>query len=302
MPLAQGGPKTLWFFTGVFLFMGVLVIAAPIQAMPVALFLPALYSLFASRVSPYIKPLAAAGIPATLVFIPGFQHGAVLYACLIACGVLISRFLARRDPGLAVLLPSVLLLILLGVTMALTATQEGMRLSAVISQWVSQVMDQMAQVYERVLSAGDFAEFRIGRPATEARLAELFWGLVASSMLSVMWLNVLIASRVIRTVPLSSWRGPDWMVALFILAAMCILVSHRVVHIFGLNLMIIISQIYFFQGLAIVAAFMLGYNWSKVIRWVVYILILSQIYIMIVVAVLGLFDTWFNFRKKIRIS
>lgn len=302
MPLTQGGPKTLWFFTGVFLFMGILVIAAPMQAMPVALFLPALYSLFSDQVSPYIKPLVAAGIPATLVLVPGFQHGAVLYASLIACGVLIRRFLSRRDPGLAVFLPSVLLFLLFVLTVIILALQENIQLGAVISQWVSQVMDQMALVYERVLPAGDFAEFRIGRPAMEARLAELFWGIVASSILSVMWLNVLVASRVIRTVPLSSWRGPDWMVAVFILAAVCILVSHRAVHVFGINLMIIVSQIYFFQGLAIVAAFMVGYNWSKVIRWVIYILILSQIYIMIVIAALGLFDTWFNFRKKIRIS
>ena len=71
---------------------------------------------------------------------------------------------------------------------------------------------------------------------------------------------------------------------------------------FGFNLMIVVSQVYFFQGLAIVTAFLTGYNWSKVVRWVVYILIFSQIYIMIAVTALGLFDTWFNFRNRIRSS
>ncbi len=302
MPLTQRGPKTLLITTGVFLFMGVLVIAATAQALPFALFVPALYAVFSDRVHPYFIFFLAAAIPVTLVLAPGFIEGVVLYSSLIACGFLIRRFLDIRNVGMAVFVPSCLMFFLFVLSVWIMAMQEGVSFHAVVSRWVGEVMKQVALVYNQILSPGDLAEFRVSRAAMETRIAQLFWGIIASSVMSVMWLNVLAASQVLKTVKLRHWKGPDWMVGAFIVAGFFILVNYDAVRILGLNLMIVVSQIYFFQGLAIVAAFLNGYNWSKVVRWVIYILILSQIYIMIAVTALGLFDTWFNFRNRIRSS
>lgn len=302
MPLTARGPKTLWFFTGVFLFMGVLVIVATARALPFALFLPALYTLFSERVSPYSKPLMLAAIPSVLIVMPGLMHSAILYITLIACGVLMRRFMSSRNAGLAVFVPSCLLFALFILSIAVMARQEGVQFQSVVARWVGDVMNQIALVYEQVLPSGDLAEFRINRPAMEARIADLFWGIVASSILTIMWLNLVISTGIRKTVPLRSWKSPDWFVGFFILAGLFILVKYDIVRVLGLNLMIIVAQVYFFQGLAIIASVMTEHNWSKVIRWVIYILILSQIYIMIIVTALGLFDTWFNFRKMIRSS
>jgi uncharacterized protein YybS (DUF2232 family) len=302
MPLTQRGPKTLQITTGVFLIMGILVVAATAQALPFALFVPALYAVFSDRVHPYFKFFLAAAIPFTFIVAPGFIEGVVLYASLIACGLLIRRFLNTRDAGMAVFAPSCLIFFLFVLSVWIMAIQEGVSFQAVVSRWVGEVMKQVALVYNQILSSGDLAEFRVSRAAMETRIAQLFWGIIASSVMSVMWLNVLVAAQVMKTVKLRHWKGPDWMVGLFIAAGFFILVNHDAIRILGLNLMIVVSQIYFFQGLAIVAAFLTGYNWSKVVRWVIYILILSQIYIMIAVTALGLFDTWFNFRNRIRSS
>jgi hypothetical protein len=68
----------------------------------------------------------------------------------------------------------------------------------------------------------------------------------------------------------------------------------------GLNLLILVGQSYFFQGIAIVASFMTHNKWPGFLRWPLYIFILIQVYIMVIVAGIGLFDTWFDFRKMIR--
>ncbi|MFY9113411.1 MAG: DUF2232 domain-containing protein [Desulfomonilia bacterium] len=302
MPLTVGGPKTLWFFSGVFLFMGILVIVATAQALPVALFLPALYSIFFDRVSPYTKPLAVASIPAALIVVPGFMHSVILYMFLIACGVLIHWSASRKDAGMAVFLPSCLLLILFILSIRVMAWQEGILFQDIVARWVGDVMNQISVVYDRILPSGELADFRINRGAMEARITDLFWGIIASSILSIMWLNLVITTALRKTMQLRTWKCPDWFVGFFILSGLFILMKYDNVRVLGLNLMIVVSQVYFFQGLAIVASVMTEYNWSKVIRLVVYILILSQIYIMIVVTALGLFDTWFNFRNMIRSS
>ena len=302
MPLTAGGPKTLWFFSGVFLFMGVLVIVATAQALPVALFLPALYSIFFDRVSPYTKPLAVASIPAALIVVPGFMHSVILYMFLIACGVLMHRSASRKDAGMAVFLPSCLLLILFILSIRVMAWQEGILFQDIVARWVGDVMNQISVVYDRILPSGELADFRINRDAMEARITDLFWGIIASSILSIMWLNLVITTALRKTMQLRTWKSPDWFVGFFILSGLFILMKYDNVRVLGLNLMIVVSQVYFFQGLAIVASVMTEYNWSKVIRLVVYILIFSQIYIMIIVTALGLFDTWFNFRNMIRSS
>ena len=302
MPLTAGGPKTLWFFSGVFLFMGVLVIVATAQALPVALFLPALYSIFFDRVSPYTKPLAVASIPAALIVVPGFMHSVILYMFLIACGVLMHRSASRKDAGMAVFLPSCLLLILFILSIRVMAWQEGILFQDIVARWVGDVMNQISVVYDRILPSGELADFRINRDAMEARITDLFWGIIASSILSIMWLNLVITTALRKTMQLRTWKSPDWFVGFFILSGLFILMKYDNVRVLGLNLMIVVLQVYFFQGLAIVASVMTEYNWSKVIRLVVYILIFSQIYIMIIVTALGLFDTWFNFRNMIRSS
>jgi len=151
-----------------------------------------------------------------------------------------------------------------------------------------------------MLSQGDMMQFKMSRAAIEARIIKAFPSIMATSFAFVMWLNLLIISGMKKDIVLRAWKCPDWVVALFILACVFTLISADAVNTLGLNLLIVVTQVYFFQGLAIVASFMAEYNWAKMIRWAIYILILSQIYIMIIVSTLGLFDTWFNFRKRIR--
>jgi uncharacterized protein YybS (DUF2232 family) len=103
-----------------------------------------------------------------------------------------------------------------------------------------------------------------------------------------------------KTIPLRDWKSPDWFIAFFILAGLLSLFQQKLLETIGLNLLIIVGQVYFFQGLAIISVFMHERQWPGLIRWPIYILILIQIYIMIIVAGFGLFDTWFNFRKRIR--
>lgn len=299
MPLLIRGQKTLWIFSGVFLFLCVLMIAAPEEALPVVLCLPALYSVLSYYQGRQGRALALALLPSFMIFVPGLFFSVILYLCLIGCGILLHKLIDRGNVGLAVFVPACVLFGLCVLGVFLAAQQKGVSFQAVVAGWVGDLMNQLTAIYSQGLSPKVLDEFELIRPMIEERTVQLFWGIVASFILSVMWVNLLIAARV-RKVIVRTWKSPDWMVAFFILASVLVLVQYDLVHTIGLNLLIVVSQIYFFQGLAVVATAIAELNWSRFVKWVIYILILSQIYIMIGVAALGLFDTWFNFRNMIR--
>lgn len=302
MPLTGRGRKTLWIYTGVFLFMGLLVITVPVDAMPLLVCLPALFSAFSDRIGKPTAALAAALAPALLAFVPGFAGSAIVYLFVIGLGVLFHRLLGRGSVNLAVLVPSSLVLAFAFTSTLYLAAGQGVTIGALISQWVGGFFDQLMAVYRQTASEGVIREMTAFRERMEGYAVKLFWGFLASSVLSVMWVNLLIANGVNRRYPLGRWRCPDWVVGLFILSGVLSLVSYGKVSAVGLNLLIVVLQVYFFQGMAIASSFMAHHEWSRFIRTIVYVLILTQIYIMIGIAGLGLFDTWFDFRKKIRSS
>ncbi|MBN2296995.1 MAG: DUF2232 domain-containing protein [Deltaproteobacteria bacterium] len=293
------GTKTLWIYTGVFLFMCVLVIVMTQRAVPLALCLPSVYCMYSEKST--IRNAVAVGlIPAVLIFLPAFFHGVILYLCLLGCGMLLMKYVRSHKYGLAVLAPACLMFFAFMLSIGITAGSENMTYHGMVSRLVQTVMDQVAMIYESMLSPGDMMQFKISRTAIEARIIKVFPSIMATSFAFIMWINLLIVSGIKRDVLLKAWKCPDWIVALFILACVFTLISTDSVNAIGLNLLIVVSQVYFYQGMAIVASFMAEYNWAKIIRWIIYVLILSQIYIMIIISTLGLFDTWFNFRKRIR--
>lgn len=302
MPLIGRGQKTLSIYTGVFLFMCILVIMAPVDAMPLMLCLPALYTAFSDR---YRRPAIAALvalIPALLVFVPGYAGSVIMYLFIIGCGIIFSRMLARGNVSMAVLVPASLVFACTFSSTLYLANEQGVGQGALVGQWVGGFMDQMMAVYKQTASQAVINEMAAFRMRVEVYAVQLFWGLVASSILSVMWVNLLIANGVSKGYELRRWRCPDWVVGLFIMASVLSLLSYDTAHLLGINLLVVVLQVYFFQGMAIVASAMAYYEWSRFIRVIVYVLILTQIYIMIGIAGLGLFDTWFDFRKMTRNS
>lgn len=295
------GPKTLWIYTGVFLFMGVLVIVMTPQAVPLALFLPSMYCIFSERTAG-MNPVLISLIPAVLIFIPPYFHSVILYLCLVGCGILLGRYVHRSNISLAVLVPTGLIFFLFMSSIFILAVSEGASFMAIISRWVGHIMNQVSTVYETMLSPSDMMQFKMNRHAIETHIIRIFPAIMATTFAFVMWLNLVVVSGIRKDVSLKAWKCPDWVVGVFILGGVFAIINMDTISAIGLNLLIVVSYVYFYQGLAIVASFMAEHNWAKMIRWGIYVLILSQIYIMIIISALGLFDTWFNFRRRIRNS
>jgi hypothetical protein len=65
----------------------------------------------------------------------------------------------------------------------------------------------------------------------------------------------------------------------------------------GLNGVLVLTTIYFFQGIAIVSFFFEKKDFPPLLRYIFYGFIGMQLMMVWLVSGVGFFDMWFNFRK-----
>ncbi len=66
----------------------------------------------------------------------------------------------------------------------------------------------------------------------------------------------------------------------------------------GENALLVLSSIYFLQGLAVVAFYFERLKVPAFIRWITYILLCIQWYGLILVVIIGVSDVWFDLRAR----
>ncbi|MDA3785613.1 MAG: YybS family protein [Deltaproteobacteria bacterium] len=167
-------------------------------------------------------------------------------------------------------------------------------------------MDQtMAAMAEMYTTSGDFSpevvkEIEQGFDQARQKLPQIFPALLIISAIVVSWLNMVLGNRLLerfapeRTIwpPYRFWRLPDNLVWLVILAGVCTIVPVAAVKAVGLNGLLLMGNIYFFQGVAVLFAMMARWNAPKAIRIFLYIFIFIQTYSIVLLAVLGIVDVW----------
>lgn len=129
--------------------------------------------------------------------------------------------------------------------------------------------------------------------------------LVIGSTLMTVWVCLLSARPLLRSrglpVPdygtLDHWKAPEVLVWGVIASGVLLLLPGLTLKTVGLNGLAVLTIVYFFQGIAIVAYFLRKKQVPRVARIVLYGMIAIQQLVMLAVVGVGFFDTWFNFRK-----
>ncbi len=133
-------------------------------------------------------------------------------------------------------------------------------------------------------------------------IARLAIGILACGAMIMAWANQLIArdfgggSQEPRQA-LNTWKAPDHLVWALIGAGALMLLSKGFWFWAGANLVLVLSLVYFFQGIAILAFWLQKKNTPRLLRAGIYMLVAVEIFLAALVALMGLFDLWFNFRR-----
>ena len=227
---------------------------------------------------------------------------------LLQCAVLslvIPIVLERGGGGARAIVMAVAVnLVLLAVAAGIYGAVAQVDLHAVIRKGIDASIAQTATLYEKSGLKGEELQVfldgmkqagrLIGR--TYPALIVVGFGAMASITLACL---VRLAPRLPRQFAVGDFRGfrnPDHLVWVLIAAGFAMLLQNGLVTGVALNVLIVTSTLYFFQGLAIVSYFFNKLATPSFVRTLFYLFLTFQPYLAIGVAVLGVFDLWGNFR------
>jgi uncharacterized protein YybS (DUF2232 family) len=125
------------------------------------------------------------------------------------------------------------------------------------------------------------------------------------STLFVIWSNLLLARPLLRSRELfcpdfgtlNEWQAPEPLVWLVILSGVLVLLPNTGLKLLGVNSLIIMMMIYFFQGIAIVSFYFEKKQFPRLLRGILYGLIALQQLVLLLVIAAGFLDMWIDFRR-----
>lgn len=128
--------------------------------------------------------------------------------------------------------------------------------------------------------------------------------LVITSTFFIIWINLMLGRTLLKSRQmqyadygrLNIWQAPDYLVWGVIGCGLLILIPDDLAKTIGLNGLIALMMIYFFQGIAIVSFFFEKKRVPRFAKIMLYALLVLQEVLLVVIAI-GFIDVWANFRK-----
>jgi uncharacterized protein YybS (DUF2232 family) len=191
-------------------------------------------------------------------------------------------------------------------TLILYSNFSGSNTVAVVSEYIDTYLTITMMLYQKMGMPED-AVMELAAAMEDIRdmLIGILPGLSAAALLLIAWLNVLLARvvfkikniRIISDAPLNTWKTPDGLVWGLIGCVGLMTMPGGVMKLIGINGLIVLMTVYFFQGIAIVSFYFNKKQIPVFIRVLMYAIIVIQQILVLLVIGLGFFDVWFNFRR-----
>jgi uncharacterized protein YybS (DUF2232 family) len=199
---------------------------------------------------------------------------------------------------------SVLLTGLIGLILFSLISGDG--IYTVVSKYVAKNLELTLALYQRMGMSDENIQL-ISRSLNQIGhvLVTILPALVTMSTLFVGWTNILLAKPILKKRSLfypdfgslQMWKAPEVLVWGVIGCGLALFIPVTVLRVTGLNGLLILMTVYFFQGIAIVSFYFEKKRFPRVIRFFFYALIALQQLILLAVIGLGFFDLWVNFRR-----
>lgn len=175
-----------------------------------------------------------------------------------------------------------------------------------VSEYISRNLDLTMAMYES-MGVSDESIHVISNSIEKIQyvLVRIIPAMLISLILFVSWFSLLIARPMLKAKNIFSpdfgslklWQAPEFMVWIFIGCGAALILSDNIFKILGLNGLIVLMTIYFFQGIAIVSFYFEKKNVPRIFRIFLYSVLALQQLVLLSVIGLGFFDMWLNFRK-----
>jgi uncharacterized protein YybS (DUF2232 family) len=179
-------------------------------------------------------------------------------------------------------------------------------LITLVSDYIQKNLELTLKLYQDMgMSAENISLFSDSLESIHFVLIRIVPALVIASNLFLVWAILMLARPLFKAKGLfypdfgmlNLWKAPEPLVWGVIGSGLMLLLPNRSVKLFGVNGLLILMTVYFFQGIAIVSYYFEKKHLHRPLRFILYSLIAVQQIVLLVVIGLGFFDTWLNFRR-----
>jgi len=281
----------------------------PIIGFVAALFIPLpvlFYRLKLGRINGLIIAVIAGLI--MMALIGGLSIDVIFFAGLLLIGFMLGELFELNlsiEQTTLVASGSVVLSGLVSLIISSVLTGEGVL--AVVSNYVAKNLELTLVLYQSMgMSQENIKLISQSLDKIHQVLVSIIPALVSASTLFVTWISILLAKPMLTSRslfypnfgPLKLWKAPDYLVWGVIGCGLSLFLPHAALKIIGLNGLLILLTVYFFQGIAIVSFYFDKKRLPRLVRVFLYTLIALQQLILLAVIGLGFFDLWLNFRRS----
>ena len=225
---------------------------------------------------------------------------------LLVLGVLLSTLESRGWTADWAMIISVAALALLGlILLAGQAYVAGTTLKEVYFQKTGELTEMLTTVLAGAGSQpAGVKVMGVSLEEMKTMIRSMLPALVITNTGLVAWINVLLARKLMVVFkwsepepPLQSWSTPEWLIFPVLVAGFLLLLPVTMVRLVSMNLLAVLALLYFFQGMAVIAAWFQRFRVPMFVRCLGYPLMFLQPLFLLVITVLGLSDIWLDFRK-----
>jgi len=241
------------------------------------------------------------------VFLGGVSIDILFFFELLLLGFILSELFELDLTVEKTMLYASSFVVLTGIVCLLFYSQvSNTGIIALVSEYVAKNLELTLALYENMgVSAENIQMISASLNNIQYVLVRIIPAIVVTSTVFVSWSCLLIAKPMLKSKELfypafgslNLWKAPESLVWGVIGSGVMLILPYKPLKIIGLNILLVLMTIYFFQGIAIVSFYFEKKQFSRMLRFVLYSLIALQQIVLLVVIGLGIFDMWLNFRK-----
>lgn len=177
---------------------------------------------------------------------------------------------------------------------------------ALVSEYVAKNLELTISLYENMgVSEETIDKISASLENIQYVLIRIVPAIVTASTFFVSWTCLLLAKPMLKSRELfypafgtlNLWKAPEFLIWGLIGSSVLLILPHKNFKIVGLNGLLILMTIYFFQGIAIVSFYFEKKQLPRMLRFFAYSLIALQQVVLLIVIGFGIFDMWLDFRK-----
>ncbi|NNL43781.1 MAG: DUF2232 domain-containing protein [Desulfobacterales bacterium] len=182
----------------------------------------------------------------------------------------------------------------------------GIQFGSLVSAYIVKNLELTLKLYRDIgMAEENIQMISSSMESFQYVLIRIIPALATASTLFIIWTSLMLAKPLLKTKnlyyhdfgQLNLWKTPEYIVWIAIACGILLLIPDRAVRLMGINGILILMTIYFFQGMAIVSFHFEQKQFPRLLRFFLYSLIAIWQVILLLVVILGFFDIWFNFRK-----